>query len=111
MHPSIVIHTASPLHGLAQTRIYYEVNYTGTKNVVSACLKTGTNKLVYTSSVNVLWTGGMALEGVSEEEVQPLEEGYDAYHHAKALGEALVLEAGRRDALEVVVLRPCAMTG
>ena len=113
VHPTVVIHTASPVHGLAQskTRIYYEVNETGTKNVVSACLKTEAKKLVYTSSVGVVWTGGTPLEGVCEDAVQTPKRGYDAYHHTKALGEAVVLEAGKRGELEVVVLRPCGMTG
>lgn len=98
------------MHGLA-SKVYYEVNEKGTKNVVSALLKTGTKKLVYTSSVGVVWTPGTPFNGVTEAQVKPPEQGYDAYHHTKALGEAIVLEAGKKDGLEVVVLRPCGMTG
>jgi hypothetical protein len=108
-NPVVVVHTASPVHGLA-SKIYYEVNETGTRNVVAACLKAGVKKLVYTSSTGVVWTGA-PFKGVTEEQVQVPKQGYDAYHHTKALGEAIVLEAGKKNELEVVVLRPCGMTG
>ncbi|KAI0347160.1 sterol-4-alpha-carboxylate 3-dehydrogenase [Trametopsis cervina] len=107
--PSVVLHTASPVHGLA-SKVYYEVNETGTRNVVSACVKTGTKKLVYTSSTGVVWTGA-PFNGVTEDQVEIPQQGYDAYHHTKALGERIVLEAQKKDGLEVVVLRPCGMTG
>jgi len=107
--PSVVLHTASPVHGLP-SKIYYEVNDAGTRNIVQACLKTSVKKLVYTSSTGVVWTGG-PFNDVTEDQVQIPSKGYDAYHHSKALGERIVLEAHKKDGLEVVAIRPCGMTG
>ncbi|KAJ6513016.1 hypothetical protein C8R45DRAFT_890860 [Mycena sanguinolenta] len=107
--PLVVLHTASPVHGLAD-KIYYEVNEKGTMNVISACRAAGVKKLIYTSSTGVVWTGA-DFNGVSEDGVVFPPKGYDAYHHTKALGERLILAAEGQEGMQTVILRPCGMTG
>jgi nucleoside-diphosphate-sugar epimerase len=53
---SCVIHTASPIHGLAAS-IYHKVNVDGTLNVIEACQKQRVSKLIYTSSAGVIYNG------------------------------------------------------
>ncbi|KAJ7098762.1 3-beta hydroxysteroid dehydrogenase/isomerase family-domain-containing protein, partial [Mycena belliarum] len=103
------LHTASPVHGLP-SKIYYDVNETGTRNVVAACHAAGVKKLIYTSSTGVVWTGA-DFNGVTESEVALPGTGYDAYHHTKGLGERIVLAAEGMDGMQTVILRPCGMTG
>ncbi|KAJ7693908.1 hypothetical protein B0H17DRAFT_482500 [Mycena rosella] len=109
LKPLVVLHTASPVHGLP-AYIYYEVNETGTRNVINACRAAGVKKLIYTSSTGVVWTGA-EFNGVTEDHVPFPSKGYDAYHHTKGLGERLILSAEGRDGMQTVILRPCGMTG
>ncbi|KAJ7141330.1 3-beta hydroxysteroid dehydrogenase/isomerase [Mycena epipterygia] len=87
--PLIVLHTASPVHGLHQ-KIYYEVNETGTRNVIAACRAAGVKKLIYTSSTGIVWTGP-EFNGISKTQVGFPSKGYDTYQHTKSLGERLIL--------------------
>lgn len=52
----VVIHTAGlvDVFGRASPETIYEVNVQGTKNVIEACVQTGTRFLVYTSSMEVV---------------------------------------------------------
>ncbi|KAJ7223928.1 hypothetical protein C8J57DRAFT_1390971 [Mycena rebaudengoi] len=95
VRPLVVFHAASP---------------TGTQNVIVACHKSGVQKLIYTSSTGVVWTGA-DFNGVTENQVTTPSKGYDAYHHTKALGERLVNSAEGENGLHTVILRPCGMTG
>ncbi|KAJ7739907.1 hypothetical protein B0H16DRAFT_1324739, partial [Mycena metata] len=103
------LHPASPVHGLPE-KIYYDVNETGTWNVISACRAVGVKKLIYTSSTGVVWTGA-EFNGINEDQVTLPDKGYDAYHHTKALGERLILSAEGQDGMQTVILRPCGMIG
>ncbi|KAF7374693.1 hypothetical protein MSAN_00354300 [Mycena sanguinolenta] len=109
IQPLVVLHTASPVHGLPD-KIYYDVNEKGTQNVISACQAAGVKKLIYTSSTGVVWTGA-DFNGVNENSVAFPSKGYDAYHHTKALGERLILAAEGRGGMQTAILRPCGMTG
>ncbi|KAJ7101630.1 sterol-4-alpha-carboxylate 3-dehydrogenase [Mycena crocata] len=109
IEPLVVLHTASPVHGLSE-EIYYDVNEKGTRNVISACREAGVKKLIYTSSTGVVWTGA-DFNGISETQIGFPSQGYDAYHHTKGLGERLILAAQGRDEMQTVILRPCGMTG
>ncbi|KAJ7693900.1 hypothetical protein B0H17DRAFT_1199583 [Mycena rosella] len=61
----VVLHTASPVHGLLRN-IYYEVNEMGTRNVIDACRAAEVKKLIYTSSTGVVWTGAEFNGGLGE---------------------------------------------
>ncbi|KAF4568216.1 hypothetical protein EYR40_010384 [Pleurotus pulmonarius] len=106
----LVFHAASPVHGLDDD-VYYKVNQRGTERVLSACRKAGVEKLVYTSSTGVVWTG-VAFNGINEAKAVVPPKGYDAYHHTKALAERLVLAANDEEGpFQAVIIRPCGMTG
>ncbi|XP_059979374.1 3 beta-hydroxysteroid dehydrogenase type 7 isoform X4 [Lagenorhynchus albirostris] len=77
----VVIHTAGlvDVFGKTSPETIHEVNVQGTRNVIEACVQTGTRFLVYTSSMEVV---GPNIKG------QPF--------YSKALAEQLVLEANGR---------------
>lgn len=106
----LLFHAASPVHGLDDS-LYFKVNQHGTEKVLSACREAKVTKLVYTSSTGVVWTGA-TFNGIDELKAKMPAQGYDAYHHTKAIAEKLVLAANdESDNFQAVVLRPCGMTG
>ncbi|KAL2066028.1 hypothetical protein VTL71DRAFT_2099 [Oculimacula yallundae] len=107
--PSIVFHTVAPLYGLPPP-IYHQVNDEGTRMILSACIKFGVPALVYTSSTGVTWSGAV-LNGVTEESAKIPDQGFDAYHHTKAVAERIVLAANDPKGLKTVALRCCGMIG
>ncbi|XP_048645771.1 3 beta-hydroxysteroid dehydrogenase type 7 isoform X5 [Marmota marmota marmota] len=82
----VVIHTAGlvDVFGRASPETIHKVNVRGTQNVIEACVQTGTQFLVYTSSMEV---------------VGPNVKGHPFY--SKALAERLVLEANGRKGLRL----------
>ncbi|RFU28621.1 hypothetical protein B7463_g7725, partial [Scytalidium lignicola] len=106
---TVLFHTASPVHGLAD-ELYYRVNETGTSVVLNSCRHASVRALVYTSSTGVIWTGS-DIVGKNEEQLSYPSKGYDAYHHTKATAEKLVLAENGVDGMATVVLRPCGMIG
>lgn len=109
---SVVFHTISPVHGVPDS-VQYRVNVEGTKTLLRACrhesLSGSVKKLVYTSSTGVVWKA-YDLHGVSEAQAIVPAEGYDSYHHTKAIAESLILNANGQG-IHTVVLRPCGMIG
>ncbi|HET6346502.1 MAG TPA: NAD-dependent epimerase/dehydratase family protein, partial [Myxococcota bacterium] len=83
------------------------VNVRGTLNVLRACKKLQTGRLVHCSSVHSL------RHGPEVHEYQPLVKRGDAegYDLTKARGEAQVLRAVRRQGLDAVVVNPTGMIG
>ncbi|XP_058892218.1 3 beta-hydroxysteroid dehydrogenase type 7 isoform X1 [Kogia breviceps] len=108
----VVIHTAGlvDVFGKSSPETIHEVNVQGTRNVIEACVQTGTRFLVYTSSMEVV---GPNIKG------QPFYRGnentpYEAVHRhpypcSKALAEQLVLEANGRKVLGGLPLVTCAL--
>lgn len=86
----VVFHTAA-LPGISVWRKpFYETNVIGTQNVVSAALRCGVKKLIYTSSPSVA-DGGKPQCGVDESTPYPRK--YLAwYPETKAIAEKFVLE-------------------
>lgn len=60
-----VLHTASP-HANATPEVWEKVNVGGTKMVVKACREAGVRKLIFTSSMTVVYESGVALKNVDE---------------------------------------------
>ncbi|KAJ6262515.1 hypothetical protein Dda_3325 [Drechslerella dactyloides] len=106
--PTVVFHTASPVHGLGR-EIYFKVNVDGTRNVVDACAAAGVKVLVYTSSAGVVYDGS-ALVNVDERLPFPAIP-YDAYNESKAIGETTALDANGRDGMLTTALRPAGIFG
>lgn len=105
----IVIHTASPTHGLGKD-IYELVNVTGTKNVIEACQAAGVPKLVYTSSAGVIYSGQENLVDADERIPYP-KVPLDAYNDTKARAEEMVLDANGQKGLLTCALRPSGIFG
>ena len=90
--------------------LVYNVNVTGTKNVVEACKKCGVKKLVYMSSVDTyppLPNGEMMTE-LSHYDPEILE---GTYAKTKAEATQYVIDANGTDGLETVIIQPSACIG
>ncbi|CAM6123223.1 unnamed protein product [Calypogeia fissa] len=102
---------------MLQTRQIDEVNLDGTCNVLDCCLTCGIERLVYTSTSNVVFGGDEIKNGHEAMPYYPLDQHVDPYGRSKALAEQLVLKynnrplknKGRR--LYTCALRPAAIYG
>ncbi|XP_006871981.1 PREDICTED: 3 beta-hydroxysteroid dehydrogenase type 7 [Chrysochloris asiatica] len=98
----VVIHTAGlvDVFGRSSPKTMHEVNVQGTKNVIEACVQTGTRFLVYTSSMEVVGPntkGHPFYRGNEDTEYESVHS--HPYPCSKALAERLVLEANGRKAM------------
>ncbi|KAI5607298.1 putative short-chain dehydrogenase/reductase family 42E member 2, partial [Silurus asotus] len=115
-----IFHTASyGMSGPEQLRKEQveSVNVGGTNNVINVCCERGVSRLVYTSTVNVVFAG-KPIEDGDEDSVPcvPLDKHIDHYSRTKAIAERLVLNANRRTLqggglLQTCVIRPSGIYG
>ncbi|KAM9494481.1 putative short-chain dehydrogenase/reductase family 42E member 2 [Clarias gariepinus] len=115
-----IFHTASyGMSGPEQLRkeLVESVNVGGTNNVINVCCERGVSRLVYTSTVNVVFAG-RPIEDGDEDSVPcvPLDKHIDHYSRTKAIAERMVLSANRRTLqdgglLQTCVLRPSGIYG
>lgn len=107
----IVYHVGAAMRGSA--RDFEAGTVWGTRNVVDACKKHGSQRLVYISSMSVLDHAGrdpdVVLTETSDYEPHPQWRG--AYTQTKLTAERCVLDAIRHDQLPAVVLRPGQIFG
>ncbi|OBS63463.1 hypothetical protein A6R68_08017 [Neotoma lepida] len=108
----VVIHTAGLVDvlGKASPKAIHKVNVQGTQNVIEACIQTGTQFLVYTSSMEVVGPNVKGHPFYRGNEDTP----YEAVHRhpypcSKALAEKLVLEANGRKVNGGLPLVTCAL--
>ncbi|XP_051001316.1 3 beta-hydroxysteroid dehydrogenase type 7 isoform X5 [Acomys russatus] len=108
----VVIHTAGlvDVFGKASPKTIHQVNVQGTQNVIDACVQTGTQFLVYTSSMEVVGPNVKSHPFYRGNEETP----YEAVHRhpypcSKALAEQLVLEANGRKVNGGLPLVTCAL--
>ncbi|XP_051996002.1 putative short-chain dehydrogenase/reductase family 42E member 2 [Xyrauchen texanus] len=116
----IIFHTASyGMSGPEQLRRKQieSVNVGGTNNVINVCTERGIFRLIYTSTVNVAFTGRPIEEG-DEDSVPcvPLDMHIDHYSRTKAIADRMVLAANGRSVkggglLYTCVLRPSGIYG
>jgi predicted dehydrogenase/nucleoside-diphosphate-sugar epimerase len=85
----------------------------GTRNVVDACLESGTPRLVHVSSLSVLDHAGRAPDAVLTEAspYEPYPERRGAYTRTKLAAERIVNEAIREHGLPAVIVRPGQIFG
>lgn len=103
----VIVHSASPMHGLSQ-EIYEKVNVVGTKTLIRVAKKAGVRALVYTSSAGVIFNGQ---DIVNADENWPYPEVHmDGYNETKAIAETAVMESNSADFL-TVCLRPAGIFG
>jgi nucleoside-diphosphate-sugar epimerase len=105
----LVIHSAAIIDwGTITEEEIYAVNTGGTQNVVDACKEHGVRYLVYTSSLDAVYSG-KPLVNVDESEPYPAKH-RTSYCRSKALSEQIIIkETG--DALKTVSLRPSDIYG
>lgn len=102
---SHVIHTAAMVsfNPRLKNRIY-DVNVTGTRNTVNACLKAGVKKLIHISSVAAL--GRQKDQSVIDESNKWVDNGLNStYAHTKYLAELEVFR-GHEEGLDTVLVNP-----
>lgn len=106
----VVIHAASVVDwGNKPSRLLEEVNLGGTRNVLTACQENDVTALIYTSTMDVVYSGRAIRDG--DESLPYPATHMDAYARSKAGAEQLVLAANGRNGLRTSVLRPCGMYG
>jgi len=107
----IVYHVGAAMRGGPRD---FEAGTTwGTRNVVGACLKYHTQRLVYVSSLSVLDHAGRdpAVAITETSRFEPYPEKRGAYTQTKLAAEAMVSDAIRDHALPAVIVRPGQIMG
>ncbi|MBL8890751.1 MAG: NAD-dependent epimerase/dehydratase family protein [Planctomycetaceae bacterium] len=105
----LVFHTAAVAGIWGPWDRYHSINTVGTRNVIDACIAQGVQRLIYTSSPSVVFTGADQ-ENVNETEPYPRRY-LCHYPHSKALAEQEVLDSHDRTRLLTCALRPHLIWG
>ncbi|XP_069123999.1 short-chain dehydrogenase/reductase family 42E member 1-like isoform X2 [Argopecten irradians] len=87
------------------------VNIGGTENVITACLKNKIQRLVYTSTYNVVFGGEEIRDGDETLPYLPLDKHTDSYSRTKNVAEQLVLKTNGREGLRTCALRLAGVYG
>jgi nucleoside-diphosphate-sugar epimerase len=104
-----VFHTAAMIDwGLNKRKQLFAVNVEGTANIVDACRSAGVQRLIYTSTVDVVF-GGQPIDGGNEDTPYPSHH-LDHYGHSKAVAERAVLAANGAE-LQTCALRVATLWG
>jgi dihydroflavonol-4-reductase len=92
-----------------RTRSLYEVNVAGTRNVVEACSRCGTRRLIYTSSIQAMVEPP---KGTVFDERSPFDPDRVVGHYAKSKAEAsLEVLSAVKKGLDAVILCPTGAIG
>lgn len=104
---TVIVHLASPMHGLAQ-EIYQKVNVDGTNTLLRVAKAEGVKNFVYTSSAGVIFNGQ---DVYNANELWPYPQVHmDGYNETKATAETAVMKANTKD-FYTVCLRPAGIFG
>jgi nucleoside-diphosphate-sugar epimerase len=107
----VVLQTAAAVWNVrTPAREYEEVNVEGNRRVIEACRARGVQRLVYTSSMDVVVDGRKPIVDGDESLPYPVRMPKDAYSRTKIVAERMVLEANGPD-LATCALRPVGMYG
>ena len=107
----IVIHCASMVTVSSElSKKLYEVNVTGTKNILDACIKHKVNKLVYVSSTSAIpeLPHGEVIHEVDSFDPKPIIGGYGK---TKAIATQMVLDAVKKHDIDASIVYPSGITG
>ena len=104
----VIFHVAAKAGVWGDYDDYYQCNVAGTKNIIDACQVHNIQKLIYTSSPSVVFSGDDE-ENINESTPYP-DHFLTAYQKTKALAEQMVLEANN-ESLATVALRPHLIWG
>ncbi len=89
----------------AYPKLFYDVNYIGTKNLIKASVSCGVKKFLFCSSLSAV---GPSMDGEPKHEDCPCEPVSD-YGRSKLLAEKVL--AQYMDRISVTIVRPCAIFG
>ncbi len=103
-----VFHVAAKFGIWGNFKDFFQVNVTGTKNVISACLENNIKQLIYTSSPSVIFDEN-DMENVDESVPYP-KKYLAAYPETKAMAEKLVKNAAKKG-LNTISIRPHLIWG
>ncbi|MDD5659871.1 MAG: NAD-dependent epimerase/dehydratase family protein [Actinomycetota bacterium] len=87
-------------------RIYWDINYNGTKYILDACLEYGVKRLVHTSTIGLV----SSVKNPPSDEREAYSPG-DVYQNSKCEAEKEALRYAREKGLPVSVVRPAAIYG
>ena len=105
----IIFHAAAIVDwGTHSPKAIYDVNFGGTENVIKACRKNNVGILIYTSSLDAVFTG-KPLVNIDEDQPYP-ETHANMYCESKAMSEKAVVKAND-GSLKTCVLRPSDVYG
>ncbi len=105
----LVIHSAAIIDwGTQPESVVIDINTLGTENVINACLKNGVKYLVYTSSLDAVFTG-KPLVDIDESQPYP-KNPVTSYCKSKIRAEKLVKNA-QSENLKTCILRPSDIYG
>jgi sterol-4alpha-carboxylate 3-dehydrogenase (decarboxylating) len=107
----VIFHTAAAVwNPRVPARVFQEVNVKGSRRVVEACRELGIQRLVYTSTLDVVVDGRKPIVDGDESLAYPRRLPRDPYSRTKILAEKLILEANGPE-MAICVLRPVGMYG
>ena len=106
---NLVIHSAAIIDwGTQPESVVFDINTTGTENVIKACIKNNVQNLVYTSSLDAVFTG-KPLVDIDESQPYPAKP-QTSYCESKIRSEKLVI-AAQGENLKTIILRPSDIYG
>ncbi|MDP3507093.1 MAG: NAD(P)-dependent oxidoreductase [Candidatus Melainabacteria bacterium] len=100
-----VFHVAGVIHPSRSRKEFYDVNFEGTKRLLTAAIKAGCKRFIYVSSNSPIGCNNSSKAADIFDEQSP----YNPYMHygrSKMMAEELVNAAGRKSNLETVIIRP-----
>lgn len=107
---SLVFHCASPAPGSNDRELFEKVNIQGTRTVIEACVESGVQRLVLTSSASVVFEGKDIKNG--SETLPYAMKPIDYYTETKIQQEKLVLKAcDKEKGFLTVAIRPHGIFG
>jgi nucleoside-diphosphate-sugar epimerase len=95
--------------GPRKRQLLHDINVTGNQNVIAACQRSGVQRLIYTSSIDVVFDGYPIVDG-DESLPYPIKH-LDDYGHTKALAEQDVIAANGQQGLLTCALRTAGIYG
>jgi sterol-4alpha-carboxylate 3-dehydrogenase (decarboxylating) len=105
----LVVHAAAIIDwGIYTDEEVLAINFTGTENVINACMQNNVRHLVFTSSLDAIYNG-KPLVNVDESHPYP-EQHRTSYCRSKYLAE-LAVAAANNGSLKTVILRPSDIFG
>lgn len=106
-----IFNTASPqaTHTNNSSDLFWKVNVDGTNALISACVKAGVRKLIYTSSSGVIFNGE-DVEG-ADETTPYVKKHMHVYMETKIIAERALIAANGKSGLLTTILRPSGIFG